>query len=428
MKGLKLVFGLVPALFLSSVNASTIYDTATSLPPKIKDESIGHCDVYTGWGTDLMNVSYDDCVRYSKDRMNDSLSPPYQDEACHANPGQHASQYKFRTFLSGKNTYMVRDHIVCVSGGVIKTDNIAIFRPFAVSQPKEECPPDGSPSYVIHGTKSDGQNACFEPNELDKASKCYQQSQMNNILPAGSGLAPSQVCAPVSNGGRCAYSLVNIGNSNYYQPDPELNCFLTPLPDYEPAPSLPDGIPGVCKPYHDSIFVCQADPSLECKNGVCTPGCGFVNNEFVCFRDDDCVGDSCSPPKVDCTTNPNAPICDTPTQTECEKNPELPACNTENPTPDQCEANPSLPACKPSGGGDGGSSFKLDYQTLLDGMKDASKLLIDEADMPDEKDVSSSWEKAQEALTSNVSTIKDDGLWEKFRTATQESIFDSIKG
>ncbi len=46
--------------------------------------------------------------------------------------------------------------------------------------------------------------------------------------------------------------------------------------------NFPQGQDG-CVAMGDSVF-CQADPNVECSNGVCNPGCGYIDQDFVCVE------------------------------------------------------------------------------------------------------------------------------------------------
>ncbi|MFV7669699.1 hypothetical protein ACNPK5_19735 [Shewanella algae] len=280
------------------------------------------------------------------------------------------------------------------------------------------CPPDSYPNYTYEkDDNGDGQaDRCFNPMELDSASKCADAYNGGMNLEAGNNTAPT-VCKTYLDGARCAFSkTVTQGGVTFYSPNLEQSCFGNDsLPEYDE--STPSTMPGdeQCSPY-GSGYVCAADPANYCDaQGKCVDGCGYVNGQFACFRDQECIGDTCQPAPINCESSPDAAVCK---DTDPEPDPDPEPC-----TGDDCD--PTDPGNPGTGGG--GSSFQLDYDRLINGMKDAAKLLIDDQELPDFKQYTDKITEFGEEHTGYIDEIKDASVFEDWKNAISNPIFSSLE-
>lgn len=382
MKGLIKAFGLISALLFSNVQAS-IYDTASFQSPD--SNSIYKCNVAVGLSSQYYSVLVANgslCETEIENRIQKlGTSPNFNRNAdCVSSPhpsiqGTMRVYCTFEYYVSGPPAAWYKQSS-SYYGSYFPDSNII------------SCPPKLYPNYIYPlDSNNDGKpEKCFDPMELDTLSKCSNLANTGSLLPLGGNTA-NLVCATFADGARCAFSKVDQGNTPHYQPNLEQNCFGDKdIPDYDETPLDPPPQPEQCVPYAGG-FACAADPSQYCSaDGVCVDGCGYVNDQFVCFRDEQCTGASCSPAPVDCTTNPDAPVCkdqaNTPEPSFCEKNPTVMACIDGS---DFCKKFPTAASCQvSSGGGSGGagSKFVLDYDRLINGMKSAVSTLIDTSEAP----------------------------------------------
>lgn len=390
MKGLIFAFGLIPALFLSIAQAS-IFDTSTYLPPKTDSLDLGYCD--SAWGTDLTDVTQDACPPHVYSIMKSTLNNPWT--------GDHSAETNGRT-------YYYSDYSYAATGGSSGTQTAGHWR-YTKTLTNESCPPELNDQYIYsYDSNNDGKiDKCFNPLELDNASNCASSANGGNLLPLGTNNS-NKVCASSNDGSGavCGYSQVSAGNSTYYMVDLEINCFGdSDVPPYDPEPNLEMPQPEECKPYGDG-FVCASDPSDQCdsNSGVCNENCGYVNNQFVCFRDVNCAAAICeNPPVVD----PNNPDPDP---------------NNPDPDPDPNNPDPDNPV-----GGGGGGTFSIDYAKLGDLMKDAAKTLVDENEMPDSKDVTDSITDAETDITTAYDDFFNSNVFDEIIDKPNEGLFDEMK-
>ncbi|WP_165398934.1 hypothetical protein [Shewanella maritima] len=280
-------------------------------------------------------------------------------------------------------------------------------------------PPETNPNYSYsYDSTGDGEiDRCYEPNELDSASNCGSLATDGTVMPMA-GNTSLQVCVTNdNNGASCGFQMVSNGEWHYYEPDLEINCFGdSDVPDYDPDANQQQPGDEQCVA-NGTGFMCSADPSVECNaQGVCADGCGYVNNQFVCFRETPCTGEGCEPPELDCTKNPESPTCKA---KEEEPDPDPEPCTGEN-----CDDNGGE-----NGGNNGGSggSFVLDYERLINGMKEAAGMLIDESPMPDgDAMVGDVTDKLNAALDEEAK-LHEDGLFDGYLDAFDGSVFDVLK-
>lgn len=412
MKGLFLAFGLIAALFIPNNLYASIYDAATYHPPKSETIQQYLCES----NSSKIVTSVQECIDFSKSTISfqcDSVSTVDDSTIhifCHYNTG-------FPNYINTK-----------------KKIGQASPRPPIESS---TCPPDLFQNYTFgFDSNNDGKtDKCFNPNELDNASKCSDLFNSGSILTAGSNTAPL-VCKTFEDGSRCAFSLVNQGSTPYYQPNLEKGCFgdAEQIPDYDKNANEPQPQPEQCVPYAGG-YACAADPKNYCSSEFeCVNGCGYVNGQFICFRDEQCTGASCEPAPVDCTTVPDAPVCKeqqtTPEPSFCEKNPTVESCQSGS---NFCKKNPLAPSCQLGGdngggnGGGGGFNFTLDYDKLINGMKDAAKTLIDESPIPDNTEMDKSLDDENKAIKSDYDTFLEDGVFNEIKATSQRTVFASLE-
>lgn len=425
MKGLLLSFGLVIALFVFDARA-TIYDLATYQAPKVMNTELWICNTVP-----QTTVPLDQCYQAhvaNAEAYNSSIDTSsldytlYSDYQLIKKSDTHyditaVATRTVRTFLGNDQWYT----------NVTTSEKLLGTATFPVVESSSSCPPDSFPNYIYEvDNNGDGQvDVCYDPNELDNLSKCSSAANAGTLLPQNSGVA-STVCYTDENGGKCAYGLTMQGSTAYYAPDLELSCFgENEYPEYDPNP--PPVLPGEeeCKPYAGG-YVCSANPDNYCANEYeCIDGCGYVNKQFVCFRDQECTGASCEPAPVDCTSQPDAPVCkeanDTPTPSFCEQNPMVAGCQTGS---DFCVKNPTAPSCNVAGGGSGGSSFNLDYDRLAQSMKDAAKTLIDEMPTPDFSDTQTQIDDKTNQLDEDIDGFMDGDHFNGMTQKIKENIFE----
>ncbi|WP_088212375.1 hypothetical protein [Shewanella sp. Shew256] len=422
MKGLFLAFGLIAALFISNNVQASIYDTATYHAPKSDSVSYYSCNYKTPFYSEFSS-----CKKINEDRirgLNPSINFDFVTCSLSGTIINCLGQYT-GTRADG-STYVV-NYDWPNSGTWI----------FQNSQNSLSCPPDNYPNYTFErDSNNDGKiDQCYDPRELDNASKCSDLFNSGSILTAGSNTAPL-VCKTFEDGSRCAFSRVNQGSTPYYQPNLEKGCFgdAEQIPDYDKNTNEPQPQPEQCVPYAGG-YACAADPKNYCSSEFeCVDGCGYVNGQFVCFRDEQCTGASCEPAPVDCTTVPDAPVCKeqqtTPEPSFCEKNPTVESCQSGS---NFCKKNPLAPSCQLGGdngggnGGGGGFDFTLDYDRLINGMKDAAKSLIDESPIPDNTEMDKSLDDENKAVKSDYDSFLEDGVFNEIKSTSQRAVFSTLE-
>lgn len=422
MKGLFLAFGLIAALFISNNVQASIYDTATYQAPKIDSKNEYECSPNMSSKV-LITTSVTACIDYAKSFH--SISSSYSWGACEPTSPPAVNTSKAvscrRVFnYDGSSSPVVVGSIF----GLPPKQSIS-------------CPPDNYPNYTFErDTNNDGKtDQCYDPRELDNVSKCADLFNSGSILSTGTNVAPL-VCKEFEDGSRCAFSRVNQGTTPYYQPNLEVGCFGdgNPIPKYEPTPNDPQPQPEQCVPYAGG-YACAADPKNYCSSEFeCVDGCGYFNKQFICFRDEQCTGASCSPAPVDCTTVPDAPICKdqatTPQPSFCEKNPTVQSCQSGS---NFCKKNPLAPSCQLGGDngggtggggvGGGGSDFSLDYEKLINGMKDAAKSLIDSNETPEFSDFQSKIDDKTSKLDSEIDNFMNGSHFDGINEQIGSNIF-----
>lgn len=418
MKGLLLAVGLIAALFVSNSNAG-IYDLAHGVLPKINSHETWQCFE--------IRLSFDDCVSLSKSKMQLESSD------------SSIVQFKGTVSLDGNNNFEVRYNVWNVvpslpAGGYYQFTQDKVYNMISRREISDSriCPPDSNPTHIFsyYATGQSVVSKCYDPRELDNLSKCSDLFNSGSILSAGANTS-SLVCKTFDDGSRCAFSRVEQGSTPYYQPNLEKGCFgdAEQIPDYD-NDNPPSPQPEQCTPYFGG-FACAADPKNYCSStGVCVDGCGYVNGQFICFRDEECKGASCEPAPVNCETVPDAPICKDketiPEPTFCEKNPTVESCQSGS---DFCKKNPLSPSCQLGGDGtgSGGSKFVLDYDKLIQGMKDAAKTLIDSNPIPDNTAMDKSLDDENKAIKSDYDNFLNDGVFSEIRNTSQRPIFSSLE-
>ena len=401
MKGLFSVIGLIAALFVSGVQAS-IYDNATSQAPK--RDKVWHAQIGSNPFTDkeAAGVALKACKHIYRNLESHKVEP--------------LSEFLYKCSALGEwnnepSWYSTDVDVWAVDG-------------------EPSCPPDDYPLYIV-GVDSNDDNkvdACYNPAELDEASDCASDFNAGTML-AGTSSSPDNVCYTKPDGGKCGYSKSSAGSNVFYQGNLELSCFGDgdEIPPYdETPPTQPQ--PDECVPY-GAGYACSADPSEQCDaNGVCNNGCGYVNDQFICFKDEPCTGPDCDVPPVNCETTPNAPVCtETPPPVDCSVTPNDPSCT--NP-PVDCSVTPNDPSCSDGGGtgpGGGGSDFVLDYQKLGDLMKDAASLLIDESEVDDGTAIKTQIEEGAETLNTQMDDFNNNSLFEEIAAVPQQNIFAGME-
>lgn len=428
MKGLFSVLGLIAALFVSSSYADgSIYDIADGLPPDSDPKRLGSCD--SNYGDDFSNSTLEDCSAHVKSLI---LSTPSAQDGWDVGPF-----YSVTGNYYGKESQTFYLTVYNVGGGKV----LAGTWIHQTSVPNTSCPPKLNTSHTYeYDSNNDGvPDKCYNPVELDNLSQCALAANGGMLLPSN-GSGNSNVCKTYSDGASCAFSLVQQGNALYYMPNLELSCFgggdeIPPYDEPNPQPDMPDN--NQCQPYTvgsvggTTSYVCQADPQNYCSaSGVCLDGCGYVNDQFVCFRDEECTGSSCEPAPVNCSTSPEAPICkdkeSTPEPSFCEKNPMVAGCQQGSTF---CEQNPTAPSCNIVGGGGGGvpaEKFVLDYDRLINGMKDAAKTLIDPQETPDFQTTQDKIDEANDAYQSKLDEFNDNSLFGTIEDAITGNIFGTV--
>ena len=376
MKGLFLAFGLIAALFISNNVQASIYDTATYHAPKSDSIQIYNCYHYNG-NRFLGSGTYDQCITmFGSHLVGISTFPVISEPSC-------VFESNIESGLKFKCTVTVQ---YSPPPKPVPSSAPYVMQPQSTKETLS-CPPDNYPNYTFErDTNNDGKiDQCYDPNELDNNSKCSDLFNSGSILTAGSNTAPL-VCKTFEDGSRCAFSRVNQGSTPYYQPNLEVGCFGdgNEIPDYDKDANQPQPDTDKCVPYAEG-YACSADPNQYCSvDHRCVDGCGYVNDQFICFRDQQCTGASCEPAPINCENSPDAPVCKdkqtTPEPSFCEKNPTVQSCQSGS---DFCKQNPLAPSCQLGGTGGGGSDFTLDYDKLINGMKDAVKLIIDPSETPD---------------------------------------------
>lgn len=428
MKGLFLSFGLVIALFVSDVQAS-IYDDATYQTPKQSSVRLG--DVNFG---DRRRVTAEDAVEYAKEAL--GYSGSFFSECI-----EKTGYASYRWVIVATDAYDANGNIASIAFDRFRDYDCDSSEPDQMSERNNRgywffrealqsstCPPDSFPNYVYDvDVDGDGQiDKCYNPLELDNLSQCASQYNSGSMLLVGSNTASTLCKTDSSTGARCAYSLTATSKTTFYTPNLEVSCFGNgELPEYNEDDSTPQPSDEQCTPY-GSGYVCQADPKNYCENEYsCVDGCGYVNDQFVCFRDQECTGDECAPAPVDCTNTPDAPVCkdqpDKGTPTYCDTNPTAPTCQAGS---NYCKTYPTAPSCQTGTGTGGGSSFNLDYERLAQSMKDAAKTLIDEMPTPDFADTQTEIDNKTGELDEDIDNFMDGEHFNAMTQKIKENIFD----
>lgn len=428
MKGLFLAFGLIAALFISNNVQASIFDTATYHAPKSSLIKYGNCQ---GIGFTSFISTRSECVSFLNVRYESVLK-----KSC------PADTYTTSLLItSDTETSFVLAYRSVYCNGNLKGQNDVGFWSYLshLDKSSSTCPPDNYPNYTYErDTNNDGKtDQCYDPRELDNVSKCADLFNSGSILSTGTNVAPL-VCKEFEDGSRCAFSRVNQGTTPYYQPNLEVGCFGdgNPIPKYEPSPNDPQPQPEQCVPYAGG-YACAADPKNYCSSEFeCVDGCGYFNKQFICFRDEQCTGASCSPAPVDCTTVPDAPVCKdqatTPEPSFCEKNPTVQSCQSGS---NFCKKNPLAPSCQLGGdngggggtGGGGGFEFSLDYEKLISGMKDAAKSLIDESPIPENSEMDKSLDDENKGIKSDYDNFLENGVFNEIKATSQRTVFSSLE-
>lgn len=419
MKGLFLAFGLIAALFISNNVHASIYDTATYQAPKMDSKNEYECNPNMS-SQNLVTTSVAACIDYAKSFH--SISSSYSWGSCEPTSPPAPNTQKG---ISCRRIFNYDGSSTSVSMGII----------FGLP-PKQSisCPPDNYPNYTFErDTNNDGKtDQCYDPRELDNVSKCSDLFNSGSILSTGTNVAPL-VCKEFEDGSRCAFSRVNQGTTPYYQPNLEVGCFGdgNSIPKYDPSPDEPQPQPEQCVPYAGG-YACASDPSQYCSTDHrCVNGCGYVNDQFICFRDQKCTGASCEPAPINCENSPDAPVCKEqqtiPEPTFCEKNPTVQSCQSGS---DFCKKNPLAPSCQLGGdnggggtGSGGGSEFSLDYEKLINGMKDAAKSLIDSSETPDFSDFQSKIDDKTSKVDSEIDDFMNSSHFDGINEQIGSNIF-----
>lgn len=427
MKGLFLAFGLIAALFISNNVQASIYDTATYQSPKSESTQIYKCIRYNG-SVILDYGTTDFCLSLFKSHLISTTTKPILSEVT----------CTFDGVISAGDKYTCKATIQYNSTSTSTTSAPYVMQAHS-TEVTTSCPPDNYPNYTFErDTNNDGKSdQCYDPRELDNVSKCADLFNSGSMLSTGNNIAPL-VCKEFEDGSRCAFSRVNQGTTPYYQPNLEVGCFGdgNPIPKYEPSPNDPQPQPEQCVPYAGG-YACAADPKNYCSSEFeCVDGCGYFNKQFICFRDEQCTGASCSPAPVDCTTVPDAPVCKdqatTPEPSFCEKNPTVQSCQSGS---NFCKKNPLAPSCQLGGdngggggtGGGGGFEFSLDYEKLISGMKDAAKSLIDESPIPENSEMDKSLDDENKGIKSDYDNFLQNGVFNEIKATSQRAAFSSLE-
>lgn len=399
MKGLIFAFGLIPALFLSVADAS-IYDTASHQSPKMDTGKKYSCTYGNVIGTNPVDIQT--CKSLGESESSKSLPFGFYYEGC-------SSEYRVEDDEYRHNCKAYKDY----DGVVIlqRTDTVSISKPLENSDTRS-CPPDAYPLYTFDvDSNGDGKiDLCFNPQELDQLSNCAAAANGGKILPIG-GNTSSKVCAVNEDGTSCGFSQVSAGNSTYYSVDLEMNCFGdADVPEYDPDAGLEQPQDEQCTPYGDG-FACSADPSNTCDaNGVCPDNCGYVNGQFICFRDVECAGAICENPPVTDPDNPD------PTDPD-----------PDNPDP----TDPTDPCvgdnCTPTTGGGGGSSFVFDYDKMKSKIDESLKGLLDENEMDDGKTTQDEISDNADEMASKYDDFASNSLFDEIINKPDEGVFDGMK-
>lgn len=406
MKGLFSVLGLITALLFSTAATADIYSQASYHAPDSQSQLVFKCGANDALMTDISGCY----ALYETMSLSRLGNPPSGTADCTV-PDPTA---KVSSIMSCHMTWDLGD-----GGGTAST--VYTYTggwKYMNQNNSSSCPPLEYPNYTYEkDDNGDGKaDRCFNPMELDSASKCADAYNGGMNLEAGNNTAPT-VCKTYLDGARCAFSkTVTQGGVTFYSPNLEQVCFGNDsLPEYDE--STPSTMPGdeQCSPY-GSGYVCAADPANYCDaQGKCVDGCGYVNGQFACFRDQECTGDTCEPAPINCESSPDAAVCK---DTDPEPDPDPEPC-----TGDDCD--PTDPGNPGTGGG--GSSFQLDYDRLINGMKDAAKLLIDDQELPDFKQYTDKITEFGEEHTGYIDEIKDASVFEDWKNAISNPIFSSLE-
>lgn len=411
MKGLFSVLGLITALLFSTAVTADIYSQAIYHSPDRDNSLMYKCSSVISDPSFPIYVDSQTCFQSLQSFIERLGQNPEQ--SGFFNPSNFTMEQNGS--LNGHPIYIVYFDY-CYSADYCQGTSTKHVRAGFISDPvssnSSTCPPSDYPNYIYSkDDDGDGQaDRCFNPMELDSASKCADAYNGGMNLEAGNNTAPT-VCKTYLDGARCAFSkTVTQGGIAYYSPNLEQSCFGNDsLPEYDETP--PSTMPGdeQCSPY-GSGYVCAADPSNYCDaQGVCIDGCGYVNGQFACFRDQECTGDSCEPAPINCESSPDAAVCKDP-----EPDPDPEPC-----TGDDCDpTDPTNP-----GTGGGGSSFQLDYDRLINGIVGG---LTDDSLTPDFKLTQDAINDANSALQEKADEFNDSSLFNSIEDTVSGNIFGTV--
>ncbi len=407
MKRLFLTFGLVIAFFFTSTIQASIYDSATSQTAGI--------ETIETWGCQPSTVISGMPGRYDFNFCYDTVIYAYKNTV---NLGNNISIENIRGDFTnnGVGYEVIADfRYKSENSDYIATVDMRILRMYSkLDEHTNTCPSDDYPLYTYSYD-----DMCYYPLELDNASNCAGDYNSGTLLAADS-LSPANVCKTDSDGSICAYEKTTFSdNLPVYSVNLEVNCFDMEEGDEYPEyvdPDITTPQPEQCEAY-GSGFACAEDPSNVCDDaGICDDGCGYVNDQFICFRDNDCVGDSCDIPDVNCTTNPTDPSCSDPTD------PIDPECTGDDcdPIDPECTGDD----CTSSGGGS--ASFELDYDKLGDLMNDAAETLIDENEISDGSDITDQISESSDLIDSEFNEFIENSLFDDIVAIPNQNIFGDM--
>ena len=152
------------------------------------------------------------------------------------------------------------------------------------------CPPDAYPSltYPVTNSETGEVESCADPNQINLVDSCNVSSgntQLNITVTEQNG------CFTQTDGSVCQYAAVDVGGGNQiYQMNLEGDCYSESYPSLDEngvIGELPSG--GECV-NNGGLYACPEDPETMCTSGTCEEGCGYVNDQFVCY-DIDTDGD-----------------------------------------------------------------------------------------------------------------------------------------
>ncbi len=386
MKRLFLTFWLVIAFFFTSTIQASFYDSASFKFPATSTEQAFYCWIK---GSDYT-----------------SLEGYMPVSACNALLSGVASD---RNLLGTYGDCFFKRAVFWCPNSV-GNSQIGESKEYTIRT--KTCPPEDSPLYTYSYN-----DRCYYPLELSNLSNCASDYNSGTLLAADSS-SPANVCKTDSDGSSCAYELTTYSdNLPVYSVNLEADCFdMDEGDEYSEYvdPDIANPQPEQCEVY-GSGFACAEDPSNVCDDaGICYDGCGYVNDQFICFRDDDCVGDSCDIPDIGCTGD------------DCDTDPVEPC------TGDDCDTDPTDPVepctgddCDTSSGG-GSASFELDYDRLGDLMNDAAETLIDENEISDGSDITDQISESSDLIDGEFNEFMENSLFDDIVAIPNQNIFGDM--